>query len=185
MLLFSGMQWYFSKGGAQQGPVSTDELRSKISSGEVSAADLVWKEGMADWTPAAKVAELAVHAAAPLAPPPVSTPVAAPTYQQSPYNPPQSPVVSAPQGAGGDIPNYLWQSIVVTILCCWPLGIPAIIFAAKVDGLKARGEIDAARAASANAKKWTTIALVSGIVVIIGVIILQVIAAVAASQGAH
>ena len=32
------------------------------------------------------------------------------------------------------IPNYRIPSILVTIFCCLPLGIAAIIFAAQVDG---------------------------------------------------
>jgi hypothetical protein len=30
-------------------------------------------------------------------------------------------------------PTYLWQSIAVTILCCLPLGLLAIIFATRVE----------------------------------------------------
>lgn len=31
------------------------------------------------------------------------------------------------------IKNYLIESILVTLLCCLPLGIPAIVFAAQVN----------------------------------------------------
>ena len=77
--------------------------------------------------------------------------------------------MSAPyqQTPGLPIPNYLWQSIVVTILCCWPFGIPAIVYAAKVDGLKSRGDIAGAMEASANAKKWCLVAVVSWVVIIV------------------
>ena len=76
-------------------------------------------------------------------------------------------------GNGANIPNYLWQSIVVTIFCCWPFGIPAIVYAAKVDGLKARGDIAGAMAASASAKTWCTVS--AGIV--LGFAVLWLIAA--------
>lgn len=147
------MQWYYSKNNTQLGPVSQDELRAKLASGEVSQSDMVWREGMTDWQPASGMAELAVMPAG--APP---LPGAAP----SPYAP---PAMAAGQ-AGAVIPNYLWQSIVVTIFCCWPLGIPAIVYAAKVDGMKARGDIQGAMAASANAKKWCWISLIGWVVVI-------------------
>lgn len=136
---FPVMQWYYSKNGTQLGPVSEGELLAKLASGEVSAADMVWKEGMADWRPAGKIAELASVAVA-----------------HSPYAPPAFP--SAPMPGGASIPNYLWQSIVVTIFCCWPLGIPAIVYAAKVDGLRARGDIAGAMAASSSAKTWCIVA---------------------------
>ena len=139
------MQWYYSKNATQQGPVSINELQAKLASGEIHCTDMVWHEGMPDWRPASAIPELAVS----LAGPPALT-------AGSPYSPP----VSAPgRPLGMPVPNYLWQSIVVTILCCWPLGIPAIVYAAKVDGLSARGDIQGAMSASASAKRWCWIAL--------------------------
>lgn len=164
------MQWFYSKNNAQHGPVSLEELRNKIATGDVESTDLVWKEGMGDWTPVAKIAELASPGTAQTEA--VSPPPPVPAYQQTPYQSPARMEVSP----GESIPNYLWQSILVTILCCWPLGIPAIVFAAKVDKLKASGQIAEARAASAAAKKWTIIALVSGLVAIaiyIGITVLN------------
>jgi hypothetical protein len=54
-------------------------------------------------------------------------------------------------------PTYLWQSIVVTLLCCWPCGIPAIVYAAQVEKRFLRGDYDGAEQASANAKTWTIV----------------------------
>ena len=128
--------------------------------------DMVWREGMPDWVAASTVPELSV--AVP------GVPQAAPTLRQpgrvaqaSPY---VSPVAS-PYAPGMLIPNYLWQSIVVTIFCCWPCGIPAIVYAAKVDGLKLSGNINGAMEASANAKKWCYISLFSwiGVMVLYGI----------------
>jgi uncharacterized RDD family membrane protein YckC len=49
-------QWYYTRGGGSQtGPVETDGLRQLIATGSVSAEDLVWSEGMADWQRAADV----------------------------------------------------------------------------------------------------------------------------------
>lgn len=61
------MDWYYAKDGAQQGPVSVDELRQRLASGQLARTDLVWREGMADWTAAGSVAELA-QAGGPVAP---------------------------------------------------------------------------------------------------------------------
>jgi len=68
-------------------------------------------------------------------------------------------------GEQESIPNYLWQSIVVTILCCWPFGIPAIIFSAKVNGLLSSGQIEEAKKASTQAKMWCWISFGLGLVV--------------------
>lgn len=158
------MQWYYSKGGTQLGPVEESELRAKLGSGEVSAADLVWRDGMTDWLPAAKVAEFAVQSPLPAAT--SAVPPAIGGVVNSPYSP---PIQQSPAAYASNIPNYLWQSIVVTILCCWPLGIPAIVYAAKVDSLKARGDIAGAMAASASAKTWCMVA--GGIGLVFGLLI--------------
>lgn len=42
--------WYYTIGGKNQhGPVSEDELRAKIQSGEIRASELIWSEGMPEW----------------------------------------------------------------------------------------------------------------------------------------
>lgn len=83
------MQWYYSKNGTQLGPITGDELRTKIGSGEVSPVDLVWREGMSDWLPSAKVPELASSATIPSA---ISaSPSASENGEASPYTPPVAP----------------------------------------------------------------------------------------------
>ena len=52
------------------------------------------------------------------------------------------------------IPNYLAQSILVTLCCCLPTGIPAIVFAAQVNSKLLAGDIQGAMRASNNAKTW-------------------------------
>ena len=47
--------WYFVKDGAQQGPVSDEQLRSMARDGSLRGEDLVWQEGMPDWKPAMDV----------------------------------------------------------------------------------------------------------------------------------
>lgn len=156
-------QWYYSKNGTQLGPIAQEELRSKLSSSEISQSDLVWKDGMGDWQPAGMIAELAISATRTSPPGQVPPVTAAP----SPYSPPSA--APGPLRHDVPIPTYLWQSIVVTLLCCWPFGIPAIVFAAKVDGLRSRGDIQGAMDASANAKKWIWICF--GVGLALGVVV--------------
>jgi hypothetical protein len=149
MLMIYAAMWYYSKNGMQLGPLSLEELSSKATCGEVLASDLIWREGMTDWKPMAQVAEFQ-NSSGSVMPPPVG--MSTPMRQSSAF-----PSSYAP----GTVPNYLWQSIVVTVLCCLPFGVVSIIHAAKVDSLLAQGNLVGATAASQAAKKWAIIGVAS------------------------
>lgn len=74
----------------------------------------------------------------------------------------QTPGVQAP---GVYVPNYLVFAILATVLCCLPAGIPAIIYAAQVNGKLQAGDVAGAQAASRNAKMWCWISLGAGLAV--------------------
>ena len=154
------MEWFYAKDGKQEGPVDLATLQAKLQGGDLSPSDLIWKEGMAEWTAAENVPEVS-GGAAPAAAAPASTggTLATGGAMATGVSPaPQSPVAHEP------IPNFLVPSILVTIFCCWPFGIPAIVFAAKVDGMVARGDIAGARHASKQAKTWTWVSFGCGLV---------------------
>jgi hypothetical protein len=71
-----------------------------------------------------------------------------------------------PQPAGGPWPesirNYLAEAIVVTLCCCVPFGIPAIVFAAQVGSKLAAGDVEGALVSSRRARTWCWVALVGG-----------------------
>ncbi len=69
-----------------------------------------------------------------------------------------------PSGGTATIPNYLVPAI-VSIFCCWPLGIVAIIFAAQVNGKVASGDLAGAADASKKAKLFSFIAIGIGLAV--------------------
>ena len=64
--------------------------------------------------------------------------------------------------AGVEVPNYLAQAILATIFCCVPLGIPAIVFAAQVNGKLAAGDYTGAVESSKKAKMWCWISFGAG-----------------------
>ena len=68
-------------------------------------------------------------------------------------------------GAPVNIPNYLVQAILVTICCCLPAGIVAIVYAAQVNGRVASGDYAEAQRLSNNAKTWCWISFGVGIAV--------------------
>jgi hypothetical protein len=74
--------------------------------------------------------------------------------------------VGMPPGPAPSIPNYLVQSILVTLFCCLPLGVVAIVYAAQVNGKVQAGDIQGAMDASKNAKMWCWISFGLGLAVI-------------------
>lgn len=80
-------QWYYAQGGERLGPVDTQDLQARLTSGELNGDSLIWREGMAQWQPVRELAtELAFvtpadtgAAVAPdLSPSPNASPYAAP-----------------------------------------------------------------------------------------------------------
>lgn len=51
-------QWFYEKNGKQQGPVTLEQLQGYASSGEITAANLVWNETLPAWTAAGQIADL-------------------------------------------------------------------------------------------------------------------------------
>lgn len=60
--------------------------------------------------------------------------------------------------------NYLVWAILSTLLCCLPFGIVAIVKSSKVDTLWYAGNYAEAIQASNDAKKWSIISAVVGLV---------------------
>jgi membrane protease subunit (stomatin/prohibitin family) len=52
-------QWFLGVGGRQAGPYDLAGLAGQVGSGALTRGTLVWKAGMAQWTPADQVPELA------------------------------------------------------------------------------------------------------------------------------
>jgi interferon-induced transmembrane protein len=67
-----------------------------------------------------------------------------------------------PAGGSATVPNYLVPAI-ISIFCCWPLAIPAIIFATQVNGKVAAGDVAGAEDASKKAKMFSFIAIGLGV----------------------
>jgi interferon-induced transmembrane protein len=68
----------------------------------------------------------------------------------------------AASGTPQQIPNYLVQSILVTLCCCLPFGIVAIVYSAQVNPKLAAGDMEGALDASAKAKMWAWISFGCG-----------------------
>src|SRR2546425_6708146 len=78
-----------------------------------------------------------------------------------------------PAGGSATVPNYLVPAI-ISIFCCWPLAIPAIIFAVQVNNKVTAGDIAGAQDASKKAKMFSFIAIGLGLAGILLYIIMIV-----------
>lgn len=143
--------------GADQkeyGPVDADQIKAWITEGRANGQTVArFEDG--PWKPLRAFPEFAADLAA--APPALATGAPPPTGAGAP---------------AGHIPNYLVPAILVTLCCCLPLGIPAIVYAAQVNSKLADGNIAGAQYASQQAKMWCWIALAAGILATVVYLIL-------------
>lgn len=94
--------------------------------------------------------------------------------------PPMGPPGGMPYGGAPVNPppqNNLVLAILATVLCCLPGGIYAILQANKVNTLWAQGDQAGAYKAAADAKKWSIISAVAGLVVGVVYILFFILAA--------
>jgi GYF domain 2/LITAF-like zinc ribbon domain len=128
--------WFFSRNGAQQGPVPLGELRRMAASGEINAHTQVWKNGMPNWAPVHQVPELGSGELAVV----LTHPSAPPSADQVRYVGPQ-PVIYQSVGTGfrcpfcqstqppltrSKISTAGWVMFVVLLIACFPLCIIAL-----------------------------------------------------------
>ena len=115
-----------------------------------------------------------------------------PTGQPGGY-PPNNPFgdagnpYAAPKPGQGPLPpgtvkNWLVESIISLICCGGLFAIPAIVYAAQVNGKLTAGDYQGAVEASNNAKKWLIIAVCIGVVCNVGIVLVQIMAAMAQQQ---
>ena len=86
---------------------------------------------------------------------------------------------------GPAVESYLVPSILVTVLCCLPFGIPAIIYAAQVQEKLQRGDIAGAQQSSKNAKTWCIVAVVAPLVGLVLYVLFIAVIGGLASLGSH
>ncbi len=194
------MNYWIIVNDHHDGPYSVDTL---VANG-LKPEDLVWTEGLADWTPAGNILELAEAmnlrdsmAATPAEPAaPVSAevieiveteaeapmeqeaacdaePAQQPQPAQQPYAAPQMQTAytqAAPAQAAAMTqaepcpPAYIAWSIIVTVLCCTIVGIPAIVFASMTKSAYYRGDLAKAKRYSEITQWFIIAAIVLGAV---------------------
>ena len=179
--------WYYAKNNQQLGPVPEDELRRLLSTGALSPNDLVWREGMANWLPASSVPELVPQGGASGGGPSQfagAQQQGVPQYGGYPQQPVGQPQ-PLPYGHYGYAPgtppppNYLVQAILVTLFCCLPMGIVAIVFSSQVNGKHSAGDVAGALEASNKARFWAWMSFWFGFIPSLLYLVIMIVAGVA------
>jgi len=88
-----------------------------------------------------------------------------PQYQTIP---PVQPVIAPP-------PDYLTQSILAMLCCCWPLGLAAVLKSIKCREAIARGDMEAAKEHSKSAGCLVSLSVGCGIVLVVIIVIYVVL----------
>ncbi|MFN9367950.1 MAG: RDD family protein [Planctomycetia bacterium] len=70
--------WYVGRNGNRTGPFTPEQVRQMVASGQIGPADLLWKEGMANWVAASSITGLFVGSRGAVLPPLGVNPYAAP-----------------------------------------------------------------------------------------------------------
>lgn len=194
------MNYWIIVNDHHDGPYPVDTL---VANG-LKADDLVWTEGLADWTPAGNILELAeamklrdsmvapqtepaapataeiieiveTQAEAPMEqapardvepaqqPQPAQQPYAAPGMQTAYFQTAQTQAPAMTQTEPCP-PAYIAWSIIVTVLCCTIVGIPAIVFASMTKSAYYRGDLVKAKRYSEITQWFIIAAIVLGAV---------------------
>jgi ribosomal protein L18 len=116
--------WYYARGEVERGPFTTVQIKALANAGKLRADDLVWKEGMENWTSAAEVTELFADRAAetkisPISGPSESTSVRNPLLERAQRTPTDSEKLIT-IGCRGCI--YVGMLCVVLVQGCESLG---------------------------------------------------------------
>ena len=98
----------------------------------------------------------------------ILVPVTRPPMDTLPPAPPYAPTRMRAVGP----PNHLGWAILVTLFCCLPGGIVAIVYAAQVDSKFMAGDVAGAQYASDQAKLWSWISAGSILVIAVGYFLL-------------
>lgn len=140
------MEYYYTDGTTNYGPFTLDQIKEK----NLTAETKIWYSGLSGWMAASELPEFADRFGTESQPVQTPPPIAyAGNYQSIPGSTPKS---------------WFIEAILVTIFCCQPFGIVAIVYAALVESAISAGNLAEAQRVSKLAGKWTRIGFICGLV---------------------
>ena len=137
--------YYLNSDNQRIGPFTLDQLLAK----NITSQTLIWRAGLPQWTSAMAVPEVAARLNHNETPHP--QPKEEPLYTTKPCPP----------------TNLIW-GILVTVLCCLPLGIVAVYKSSQVERHYYNGNYEAALKASNSALNWCIASMVFFVLTWIG-----------------
>jgi hypothetical protein len=158
-----GGRFLVSRNGQQLGPYTLDELRRYYGQGRIADTDHAWCDGMPQWVPLTHLLRIA--------PSPVTPPRIPLDHAYRSQNRVEQTIV---QHVIVKPDSYMLSAVLVTLLCCLPFGIVSIVFASQVDTKFNAGDYAGAQDSSNKAKNWYHAALIAGILILIGSILVNV-----------
>ncbi len=102
------------------------------------------------------------------------------TEHRAPYQAPQYYPSTPPYGTVPRVPSYMGWAIATLILCFWPTGIVAVVYASQVGSKLSLGDIAGAQESSRKAKTWCWVTFGIGVAWIVIAIIAAVLVTAAA-----
>lgn len=127
-------KYFYSDGKKERGPFTLEELQRE----KITRETKVWFQELGEWKPAAEVSEM--NDLFKLVPPPISEKISSKvTAFSTDQRPPKT---------------WLVESILVTLFCCLPFGIAAIVNASGVESRFYAGDFEGAKRCSKRAKYW-------------------------------
>lgn len=152
------MKIWIHVNGVQQGPYSKEQVAAM----RLPAATPVWYEGLPQWIPACQAPELAdIYGSAPAeeAEPVEETVVATTTVVEEPqarYGRAAGAYAAEAVAVPKCPPTFLAWSIILTLCCCTPFSIAAIVCGALTNSRYNSGNYEGARRMS-HATEWLVI----------------------------
>ena len=127
-------KYFYSDGKKERGPFTLEKLQRE----KITRETKVWFQELGEWKPAAEVSEM--NDLFKLVPPPISEKISSKvTAVSTDQRPPKT---------------WLVESILVTLFCCLPFGIAAIVNASGVESRFYAGDFEGAKRYSKRAKYW-------------------------------
>lgn len=155
------MEFWFIINGEQSGPYTLEQA----SDLPFRANSPAWKTGLPQWVTADQIPELADILAQRESAVAESQPIR-PTreYQEYKWQQEQNTQTQVAEDAEERPSTYLVWSIIVTILCCIPFGVVAIIYSSKAGRKADMGDYKGARKAAEVAEWMIILAITLGLV---------------------